>query len=233
MAGKNRETAAKFALCSALESSSSEGNGTNTSLKNSMVTSASQYDNQLCPVSKRRRVQEQAEIVAPEERPQIGEETSQPPLPQDKPVWIQLPEPPNGATQPELFGLPTETIAVCAGAKIKKKKSLYNSIDDVLACFTPEPDTDIEYHDDSDWTLFPEVVEALRQHGNPDGFCLHIAIHRAKGAWGVGLCSNWRGRCQGAKVALAAMLALQAPGDIDLSNFQGFSDFIEDLRAVS
>jgi len=189
------------------------------------VTTSIVDQDQLCPETKRRRLQEECATDL-EQSPHSGDETYRVPLLQDKPIWIQLPVSANGV----LAGLPTEAIAVSTDAK--SKKALYNSIDTVLARLIPKPETDIEYHDDSDWTLFPEVVTALRQHGNPDG-CLHIAIHRSSGAWGAGLSSKWRGRCLGAKIALAAMLALKSAGEIALADLQDFAEFVMEVQTVT
>lgn len=226
-AWKTRETAAKLALCMALESSPSQAESTREStamLEN--ITPAAVNQDQLCPLNKRRRLQDESGTTDLEQSPHSGDETHRAPLLQDKPIWIQLPVCANGV----LAGLPTEAIAVSTDAK--SRKALYNSIDKVLARLIPKPETDIEYHDDSDWTLFPEVVTALRQHGNPDG-CLHIAIHRSSGAWGAGLSSKWRGRCIGAKIALAAMLALKSAGEIALADLQDFAEFVMEVQTVT
>jgi len=155
-------------------------------------------------------------------------------LPHDKPLWIQLPESLNEATQRVLEGLPTQAIAVCTDAKSKSRRALYNSMDKVLARLTSDPYTDIEYHDDPDWTLFPELMVALRKHGDPEGTFVHVATHRSVGVWGVGVSSRWKGRCLGAKLAIAAMLALQAPGEIPFAaGLEDFAKFAMDVQRMT
>merc|ERR1712176_1118984 len=60
----------------------------------------------------------------------------------------------------------------------------------------------VEYHDDCDWSKFPEVGAALKQATHPE-VSLCVAISKEHGVWAVGVCGKLQNRKNAAKVALA------------------------------
>lgn len=70
-------------------------------------------------------------------------------------------------------------------------------------------DEEVVMNHDTDWTLFPEVGEALKEQGIDEmSFC--VAVCASHGKWAVGLAGNWKKREQATRLALCVALAANA-----------------------
>jgi len=116
------------------------------------------------------------------------------------------------------------------------RKGLYSQADAVVAKLIGDNhQEEVEYVDDSDWSLFPAVGSALKTLGEKEE-CFVLASCPSRCLCAVGVGMKGKNRWAAAKVAIAVQVALQQVEigeDLpDLSEFQAFADFIEEARAA-
>lgn len=148
-------------------------------------------------------------------------------LPRDKPFWVQLPS--TEATPVQLEGLPSEALAVSTDGG---RKGLYSHVEAALALVIGESGDVIEYVDDANWDVLPEVGAALKLICKKEE-CMTVAICAARGLWAVGVGMKGKQRYATSKLAIATSLALQlldAQTELDMSELPAFADFVEETR---
>lgn len=151
-------------------------------------------------------------------------------FPKDVPIWIALNA--DELMPEQLTGLLPEALAVSSDGT--KRKALYNNVDQVLSSIMPDHETEIEYHDDADWKLFPTVGAALKEIA-PREECMCVAVCPSRSTWAVGVGMKGKPRYAAAKVAIAATLMWQT---IDMGeelpelDSQAMLDFVEEVRAT-
>lgn len=179
--------------------------------------------------NKRRRFQEQATPAANKGGgkglPPAAKGLS--PLPRDDPVWVQVE--PSAPVHEALENMPLEALAVSTQGGCRP---LYACVDKVLVKLLETPDTEVQYIDDPDGSVFGSVAEALQQI--TDEQCqITVAICNTYGTWAIGVGNKWKDRQNAAKVALATLLSVRscevglAP---DLSEFPPICDFVERVK---
>jgi len=84
-----------------------------------------------------------------------------------------------------------------------------NTFRDILG----EDADSVEFLDDHDGTLYPEIGEALQSAGS-DGHdrCYCLAVSKVFGKFGVGVAGNWKNRERAARLALALEVSKENPG---------------------
>lgn len=227
---QKREACAKLALCVAL-----------LEKLDNCDEIAEQYPGfvEFCQVQKPSRKKRRGKAVskAKAKAIQAKREPVEPPppvapasegFPKDEPIWIRLPD--DDIMPEELDGLLPEALAL--GSDGTKRKALYTNADKVIAELVADPEADIEYVDDSDWSKFPTIGAALKEVAEKEE-CLCVAICRARSAWAVGVGMKGKPRFQAAKVALAASMLWQASeGGEDMPELEctAMLDFVEEVR---
>jgi len=147
-------------------------------------------------------------------------------FPRDVPIWVKVED-----EQPaELDGLLPEALVVSHDGT--KRKALYGNIDSVLIELVGDPEADIEYHDDFNWSRFPAVGRALKEV-SPHEECLCVAVCPSRSLWAVGVGMKGQPRYKAAKVAIAATLLWQASEDgeeLPQLEQQAILDFVEEVK---
>jgi len=154
--------------------------------------------------------------------------TPQQPVPRDEPLWLWLDEL-NDKLQG--YSLGAETLALASDGS--KRKGLYTQADKALQTLLGEESGQIVFLDDSDWTKFPCVGDALKTRGDKEE-CFTIAISPALSLWGIGVGMKGWVRHRAAKIALATVVAMQK-SDVgeevpDFSSAPAVADFFEEAR---
>lgn len=157
--------------------------------------------------------------------PEVAEST----LPRDVAFNITLPE---DQELPDVIeGLATTAIAVSTEGK---KKAFYSQGKQVLAHILGDEAKNVQYHQDVDWSAYPQVGAALKAIA-PAEECFVIAVSPAHNVWALGVAMRAKERWAAADIALAATLAINANdgGDpVDLSGFSAFQDFLDEAYAA-
>lgn len=171
---------------------------------------------------------------APDEEASVGHGTTQAKstLPRDKPLRIRLPEE-DDVLPPELEGMPEEALALSTEGK--NRKGLYAKADAVIAQLASDCATDVQYHDDFDWKLFPMVGAALKELAEAEE-CICVAVCSALGLWAVGVGMRGQNRLRAAKLAIAAAIALrmeeEEENDEKAELPEDFAAFVEEARVA-
>jgi len=146
----------------------------------------------------------------------------------DTALWMRLDE-----DAPELVACSPEVLVLATDGS--GRKDLYSHADDAVSRMLGDLLQEVEYLDDSDWTKFPAVGQALKKLGEKEE-CFTVALSQTRSLYGVGVGMKGRNRYAAAKIALAAQVALQQVEigeDLpDISELQSFSDFMEEARAA-
>jgi hypothetical protein len=102
-----------------------------------------------------------------------------------------------------LEGLPSTGVVVSYGGSSYKNffANAHNILQDIIG------DTSrVTFHDDPDWTNFPEVGPAIRAAGGEEN-CYSVAVCESMGVWGAGLAAGKKPRESAAKMAMALALS--------------------------
>lgn len=146
----------------------------------------------------------------------------------DHPFWLLIPEQSAG----ELQGLDPRGLAVSTEGG---RKSLYNLADTALERLLGPPGTEeVNFLDDANWEHFPEVGAALKASTSVEE-CMCVGICPSRGVWAVGVGMKGKIRFAAAKLAMAGCLALQAldlQEALDLSGLQEFEQFLQEASAA-
>jgi len=148
-------------------------------------------------------------------------------FPKDVPIWIKITTDDMPA---HLDGLLPEALAVSTDGT--KRKALYSKADEVLEAILPDFNSEIEFHDDADWKMFPEVGAALKEVAAKEE-CMCVAVCHSRSTWAVGVGMKGTPRWLAAKVAIAAALLWQAssmgeePPEL---GSQAMLDFLEEVQ---
>mmetsp|Transcript_95242 Transcript_95242/g.164512 ORF Transcript_95242/g.164512 Transcript_95242/m.164512 type:complete len:397 (+) Transcript_95242:2-1192(+) len=152
-------------------------------------------------------------------------------LPSHAPLWLKLPD--SEPTPAELEGLPGVALVVRTDGKAAR--GLYSQGGEALTKFCPDEASEVEYLDDFDWKKFPAVGMALKELAEKEE-CMCLAVCPSRVLWAVGVGMKGKERLRAAKVAMAAALALQGTElDTELPDLEGmdvFMEFVDEARAL-
>lgn len=245
---KQRENAAKLALCVALAADHPEAERLATEwpdlfkfceeymLDPDVPKKRFSADSPLEITEQEKPVKEEAdEMDEPDAEPKakkkktwVDDGTS---LPRHKPLWLKLPD--SEPAPDQLEGLPA--VALVCSTDGKAGGGLYSQADEALNKFVPEAATEVEYLDDFEWKNFPAVGMALKELAEKEE-CMCLAVCPSRGLWAVGVGMKGKERLRAAKAAIAGSLALQgAELDTELPDLDGldvFMDFVEEARQL-
>jgi len=147
-------------------------------------------------------------------------------LPRDASFWLKLAAAPGMLIET----MPAESIMLVHG-EAQANKGLYRNADSLLALYLERPESDVEYVDDANWEQFPEITAALEDYNIKDEL-LHVAVCGISNVWAAASGAKWKTRQTAAKVALAAVLALQAAESgnqsPEISNYPEFAQFVDE-----
>jgi len=146
----------------------------------------------------------------------------------DTPLYINLLEVEEEVPEALQAYLP-EALVLCTDGG---RRALYNKADAAIAHVLGEKD--VEYHDDPNWDTFPAVGKAVEKATGAQE-CLCVAVSPLAGLWAVGVGNKGQNRQKAAKVALAAQIAIQMADvgeEVDCSEFPALAEFIEEARAA-
>ncbi|CAE7514336.1 TUBA3 [Symbiodinium pilosum] len=173
-------------------------------------------DEEAEPAAKRPKIELRKAIVAPK------------PVPRDQPLWLWL-DSLNSTLQG--YALSFETLALASDGS--KRKGLYTQADRALQTLLGEEARKIVFQDDSDWSKFRCVGDALKTRGEKEE-CFTIAISPALSLWGIGVGMKGWVRHRAAKIALATVVAMQKAevGEEipDFTSAPAVADFLEEAR---
>eukprot|EP00930_Biecheleria_cincta_P048738 TRINITY_DN34003_c0_g1_i1.p1 TRINITY_DN34003_c0_g1~~TRINITY_DN34003_c0_g1_i1.p1 ORF type:complete len:574 (+),score=146.10 TRINITY_DN34003_c0_g1_i1:56-1723(+) len=114
------------------------------------------------------------------------------------------------------------------------RKALYSNPDGALAAVLGDLVTEVEVEDDPNWDKFPGIGTALKQLSEKEE-CFTVAFNQTRSLWVVGVGMKGKNRHAAAKVAIAALIAVQKSEigeDLpDLSELPVFADFVEEVRS--
>lgn len=152
-----------------------------------------------------------------------------PDFPREVPMWIRL----SAEEVPsELEALPLEALVLSTTGG--NRKGLYSQADTALAQFIADPTVDVVYHDDPEWKLFPAVGAALKKiHESEECMCVAVCIPTA--VWAVGVGMKNKARVMAAKAALAVSIALQTNDmgqDVIYDDFPAIADMVQEAQAA-
>jgi len=163
---------------------------------------------------------------AKEKKPYVPETA----MDRDTALWMRLLE----DIPEQLVAMSPEILVLASDGS--GRKGLYSHADAIVAKLIGDNhQEEVEYVDDSDWSLFPAVGSALKNLGEKEE-CFVLASCPSRCICAVGVGMKGKNRWAAAKVAIAVQVALQQVEigeDLpDLSEFQAFADFIEEARAA-
>merc|ERR1719188_980862 len=88
-------------------------------------------------------------------------------------------------------------------------QTLLSSSSNILTDLGIGADEEVTLTDDPDWTIYPEVGEAIKASGGEESsFC--IAECHTRAIWAVGAANGWKKREQCARLAMCVALAANA-----------------------
>lgn len=117
-------------------------------------------------------------------------------------------------------GLPAEAVVVSFGGK--QFKNFFQNAHSILSEMVNDV-AEVQFHDDPDWKLFPEVGEAIKMAGGEEN-CICVATLEAAGIWAVGTAAGKKPRESAAKMALALAMA---PGSEKLTQLlSNYPEFV-------
>jgi len=112
-------------------------------------------------------------------------------------------------------GFPPEAPAIT----YDKSMTVFSSAHSILQELVGDISAEVEIHHDTEWDLFPEVGEAIKNAGAEE-LCFGVATCPNQGRWAVGIGNGWKGRETAVKLALSFALLADRPPD-ELENFCG------------
>lgn len=124
------------------------------------------------------------------------------------------------------MGMPELGPAVCHRAEIQP---LMSDSANILASLGVEAGEAVTLTDDPDWTIYPEVGDAIKQAGGEENsYCIAECPDRA--IWAVGAAAGWKRREQCARLAMALALAANAEDCTSLGS--SHPDFVRFCEAA-
>jgi len=147
-------------------------------------------------------------------------------LPRDVPLWIEIPKDTDMPQQLRCF--PRRALVVATECKTI---GIYFEAEMLLQSILP-PSTKVEYVDDAQWSLFPEIGVELRKLA-PMEECFSVGVISDVQVWAVGVAMKNKNRTQVSRAALAAAMAiavLDRGHEVDFTNAPSFSEFVRHAR---
>jgi hypothetical protein len=147
----------------------------------------------------------------------------------DVPHWIQLP---TDEPKPDILeALGDNGLVVSSDGN--RRKGLYSQAASAIAILT-EGRGDVEYIDDPNWSNFPQIGKALLASGSKEE-CMEVGVCTALNVWAVGMGGKTKTRRPATKAALAGAIGvhiLNTEGALpDLAEFPQVVEFIEEAQA--
>lgn len=121
--------------------------------------------------------------------------------------WVHLTGPSRLTDEESLPGM-----APALGQNTPGVQGILSASRDILAAFAGEDAEHVELRHDTDWDVYPEVGNALKNAGGEEQ-SLCLAINPARGMWAVGTAGKWRVRENVARLALCVALAFDDADD--------------------
>lgn len=119
-------------------------------------------------------------------------------------------------------GFPPE--APCLSYINIKGVSVFSCAHNLLSELVGDISSEVEFHHDPEWTLFPEVASAIKAAGGEEN-CFGIATCPSQCKWAIGVGSGWKSRESACKLALAFALASSQPPLILHTLAQNYPEF--------
>lgn len=181
---KGRQTAAKLALCLALEEDAERTNV------------AKKYPDYKALQAATNAAGGGSAPFEPEDMPEAASKKSS----AGHPAFLHLSVPAESSLCD--MGMPSEGLAVIHD---KSMGEMFRQGHYILEELVGDVST-VEFKDDPDWKEFPDIAEALGQAGTESN-CYCVAISQEFGRWAVGVGASWKPRESAAKLALCMTLA--------------------------